>query len=89
MKVVLATLMMVSMVCAATDHSDYIPVRCMGRVVITTFGKCQQIANGRVRCPHTDLSFEPECVSAKKGDTETIKMRIEIPTVLELEKETN
>jgi hypothetical protein len=65
------------------DKVRYIPVKCMSRMEIVSFGKCKT-ENGRQRCPSADIMFTIGCTSTKPEVSST-QMEITMPGAMEVE----
>lgn len=56
----------VAVVSAKEKSSMYVPVSCITRLTVNSWGKCDQ--NGSfIRCPQADVQFTASCVSPKGG----------------------
>jgi hypothetical protein len=65
------------------DKIRYIPVKCMSRMEIISFGRCK-VENGRQHCPNADLMFTIGCTSTKP-ETSSTQMEVTMPGAMEVE----
>jgi hypothetical protein len=77
---------LVMMVLCAASYGDkvrYVPVRCMSRMEIVSFGKCKT-EGGRHHCASADIMFTIGCTSTKPEVSST-QMEITMPGAMEVE----
>jgi hypothetical protein len=65
------------------DKVRYVPVKCMSRMEIVSFGRCKS-ENGRQRCTSADIMFTIGCTSTKP-ETSSTQMEITMPGAMEVE----
>lgn len=67
--------------------TQWVPLKCMTRMVITDFGVCKQDGTHYV-CPHAHLEFNGDCVSVGEAPgPEQGRVSITRPTAVKIEKQ--
>lgn len=74
MRYLLALYVLLAAVTLASDHRMFIPKNCLGKVVITDFGKpCKPINDHEATCDKVRITFH--CVSYKPSDLQLFEPR--------------
>jgi hypothetical protein len=78
-------ILLLSTICGATEKkpTQYIPLPCMSRMVIHSFGKCSA-KDGQMTCPDANISFLIGCTSIKP-ETTAMELSLTRPNLVQLD----